>query len=244
MRSTLLHKNTTIFSYSVMWSKLCLEEHRFEKSERIDCTSFETNVIITALCNTMLQQCSTSSILNFERRQIRFGHYFNIRLNMSKWRCWFQTLQKLSNNATWKTTLKFGCLFTGSEWTQQVVIYKVWNGSWHSPETRLPLDWASIGRYAIWGFAIFPHILRRWYTLLDRVVVGATPWKVALKKTAVDQAIFPIPILGSFYVFLSALEGKNDSLESLFEECNVKLWATLKARYCFMLPTQVRIFSF
>ena len=60
MRSTLLHKNTTFFSYLVMWSKLCLEELRFEKSERIDCTLFERNVIITALCNTMLQWCSTA----------------------------------------------------------------------------------------------------------------------------------------------------------------------------------------
>ena len=120
-----------------------------------------------------------------------------------------------------------------------MIIYKVWNGSFHTSETRVALDWGSIGRYAIWGFAIFPHILRRWYTFLDKVVVGKTVWKVALAKTAVDQAIFPIPILGSFYVFLSALEGKNDSMESLFEECNVKLWATLKARYCFMLPTQV-----
>ena len=55
MRSTLLHKNTTFFSYLVMWSKLCLEELRFEKSKRIDCTLFERNVIITALCNTVVQ---------------------------------------------------------------------------------------------------------------------------------------------------------------------------------------------
>lgn len=158
---------------------------------------------------------------------------------MSKWR-WCKTLVQntIPSSSTLKTTLKFGCLFTGSEWTQQVIIYKVWNGSFHTSETRVALDWGSIGRYAIWGFAIFPHILRRWYTFLDKVVVGKTVWKVALAKTAVDQAIFPIPILGSFYVFLSALEGKNDSMESLFEECNVKLWATLKARYCFMLPTQ------
>ena len=160
---------------------------------------------------------------------------------MSKWRLLVQNTKKkiIPSSSTLKTTLKFGCLFTGSEWTQQVIIYKVWNGSFHTSETRVDLDWASIGRYAIWGFAIFPHILRRWYTLLDKAVVGKTVWKVALAKTAVDQAIFPIPILGSFYVFLSALEGKNDSMESLFEECNVKLWATLKARYCFMLPTQV-----
>ncbi len=64
-------------------------------------------------------------------------------------------------------------------------------------------------------------------------------WKAVVTKTAVDQTFFPLPILASFYVFLSALEGKTKSLSNLVEECNVKLWATLKARYCFMVPAQV-----
>ena len=73
-----------------------------------------------------------------------------------------------------------------------------------------------------------------WIKIISQIQTdGLTLWT--------DQAVFPIPILGSFYVFLSALEGKNESLATLFEECNVKLWATLKARYCFMLPTQVSV---
>ena len=35
----------------------------------------------------------------------------------------------------------------------------------------------------------------------------------------IDQAFFPLPILSSFYIFLSALEGKTDSLRELLNEC-------------------------
>ena len=66
------------------------------------------------------------------------------------------------------------------------------------------------------GFFIFPHILKRWFMFLDRRFVGSS-WRTIVSKTAVDQLIIPLPILSSFYVFLSALEGKTD----IFEECNV-----------------------
>ena len=59
------------------------------------------------------------------------------------------------------TSFKFGCLFTGSELSQQLILRKCWN------EEPSPLDWGTIGRYAIWGFAIFPHVLRHWYKFLD-----------------------------------------------------------------------------
>ena len=95
-----------------------------------------------------------------------------------------------------------------------------------------------MGRYAIWGFFIFPHILKYWYKILDKHFAGQA-WRAVISKTAIDQAFFPLPILGSFYIFLSALEGKTDSMNELMKECNVKLFATLKARYCFMLPAQV-----
>ena len=35
----------------------------------------------------------------------------------------------------------------------------------------------------------------------------------------IDQAFFPLPILSSFYIFLSALEGKTESLGQLVSEC-------------------------
>ena len=46
------------------------------------------------------------------------------------------------------TTLKFGSLFAGSELSQQVIIRKVWTGE----NERKPLDWGTVGRYAIWYF--------------------------------------------------------------------------------------------
>ena len=133
--------------------------------------------------------------------------------------------------------MKFGSLFAGSELSQQVIIRKVWTGE----NERQPLDWGTVGRYAIWyffqyfnyvhtllqrnptkqssrfrGFFVFPHILKRWFMFLDRRFVGSS-WRTIVSKTAVDQLIIPLPILSSFYVFLSALEGKTD----IFEECNV-----------------------
>lgn len=44
--------------------------------------------------------------------------------------------------------------------------------------------------------------------------------------------------MASFYVFLSALEGKTQSVDALTEECRVKLSTTLKARYAYMIPAQ------
>lgn len=144
------------------------------------------------------------------------------------------------------TTLKFGCLFTGSEWTQQVIVRKIWDDNKRDfrrdEASRLALDWGSIGRYAIWGFVVFPHVLKGWYAVLDGKFPG-NAWRAVTAKTAVDQICFPLPILASFYVFLSALEGKTDSWKGLVQECQVKLWATLKARYCFMLPAQLLNFA-
>lgn len=142
------------------------------------------------------------------------------------------------------TTFKFGCLFTGAELSQQIIIRKIWDdqtGNWRfiPGGTKLDLDWGSVSRYAVWGFLIFPHVLRRWYRLLDARIVGKG-LKAAGLKTAIDQTFFPLPILGGFYLFLSALEGKTNSFEEWTEECKVKLWSTLKARYCFMIPAQVR----
>ncbi len=149
-------------------------------------------------------------------------------------------LKKYFPNAV--TTFRFGCLFTGAELTQQLVIYKIYDfdlGTWRSKRSeRCSLDWANIGRYAIWGFAIFPHVLRKWYHILDTTIKGSS-WKAACAKTLVDQTIFPLPILASFFIFLSALEGKTRSWSELVEECDVKLKETLKARYCFMIPAQV-----
>lgn len=149
------------------------------------------------------------------------------------WQKWVQILLKWPHT---KQTLQFGCLFTGAELSQQLILrfQTIKNGQ--EPDK---IDWASVGRYAIWGFAIFPHILRKWYRLLDWKIQGKSV-KSALLKTTIDQTFFPLPILGSFYLFLSALEGKTQSFSQWTEECQVKLKETLKARYCFMIPAQVR----
>merc|ERR1712150_200166 len=73
------------------------------------------------------------------------------------------------------TTFKFGCLFAGSELTQQVIIKKIWSDVdkklRKGKNERDPLDWANIGRYAIWGFSIFPHILRSWYKIRNSLEI-------------------------------------------------------------------------
>ena len=62
-------------------------------------------------------------------------------------------MASVSNQKWWPhtwTTFKFGCLFSGSELTQQVIIRKIWNDDtreWRSAQDRLPLDWANVGKY-------------------------------------------------------------------------------------------------
>ena len=75
------------------------------------------------------------------------------------------------------------------------------------------------------------------YKILDKKFVGNT-WKAIISKTAIDQLIFPLPILGSFYIFLSALEGKTNSIDEVMEECNVKLWVCITLNY--MHPSEKR----
>ena len=90
-------------------------------------------------------------------------------------------------------TVKFGCLFTGAELTQQVMIKKVWDADFNVRPwgaERDPMDWDSIFRYSVWGFCVFPHVLRKWYRFLDGRLDGNS-WKVVVQKTVIDQAIFP-----------------------------------------------------
>ena len=62
-------------------------------------------------------------------------------------------MASVSNQKWWPhtwTTFKFGCLFSGSELTQQVIIRKIWNDDtreWRSAQDQLPLDWANVGKY-------------------------------------------------------------------------------------------------
>ena len=52
---------------------------------------------------------------------------------------------------TW-TTFKFGCLFSGSELTQQIIIRKIWDDDrreWRSAQNRLPIDWANVGNTVV-----------------------------------------------------------------------------------------------
>ena len=62
-------------------------------------------------------------------------------------------MASVSNQKWWPhtwTTFKFGCLFSGSELTQQVIIRKIWNDDtreWRSAQDQLPLDLAIFFRY-------------------------------------------------------------------------------------------------
>ena len=62
-------------------------------------------------------------------------------------------MASVSNQKWWPhtwTTFKFGCLFSGSELTQQVIIRKIWNDDtreWRSAQDQLSLDWANVGKY-------------------------------------------------------------------------------------------------
>ena len=163
--------------------------------------------------------------MSFEAQKFKFSRHFgyeNLKSceNLAVPNFDFVMRQKLSLLATVHAPCKVSCLVSSG------------------PADAEQIDWGSVARYAVWGFAIFPHILRHWYRFLDAKIIGKS-WQAVVKKTVIDQTFFPAPILGSFYLFLSALEGKTQNVETLTEECRIKLGATLKARYCFMLPAQV-----
>lgn len=91
-------------------------------------------------------------------------------------------------------TLKFGLLYTFAEVFQQLLTKKILDHSFHlrpaDDKSREPMEWLAVLRYAVWGFCLFPHILRLWYRYLDSTFEGSG-WKVAWKKTLLDQVVFP-----------------------------------------------------
>ena len=73
------------------------------------------------------------------------------------------------------------------------MIKKVWDADFNVRPwgaERDPMDCDSIFRYSVWGFCVFPHVLRKWYRFLDGRLDGNS-WKVVVQKTVIDQAIFP-----------------------------------------------------
>ena len=64
------------------------------------------------------------------------------------------------------------------------------------------------------GTFVFPVVLFHWYKWLDARFVGAAA-KTIVQKMLLDQFVISPPILVTFYILMSIMEGRDD----IFTEC-------------------------
>jgi len=145
----------------------------------------------------------------------------------SKFKAVWRSQPLLSNCIT------YGLLYGGAEFSQQTLIRKVF------PETPETYDFKLVGQYFTLGSTVFPAFLYYWYKFLDPRMLGKTPMGIAA-KVVVDQLVTAPPILATFYVGMSVMEGKKD----VFAECKEKFLPTLKTSCQFWMPAQAINFMF
>ena len=172
---------------------------------------------------------------NIDIKYIRKYFYFLCHFLCNLWMTGFSCL-KIMNLLSrirkypiiWDT-IKFGSLFTAAEITQQIIGRKIINDEFklRSKEEREKLDWGSVFRFSIWGFAIFPHILRKWYRILDSGIITGSSMRQAVLKTFIDQAIFPGEFLSKAHFHF--LKWKF-SLQCPFWRLSTCFWARWKER--------------
>lgn len=125
-----------------------------------------------------------------------------------------------------KNMLGFGSMFVGAEYTQQTCSKKVWKDD-KDPK----YDMGAFARYGVFGFLWYPVIYHYWYRWLDARFVG-TSVAVITKKVLLDQFAMEPPLLASFYVGMSVMEGKKD----VYAECKQKYIPTFITGCVFWLP--------
>ncbi|XP_017086236.1 mpv17-like protein isoform X1 [Drosophila eugracilis] len=128
----------------------------------------------------------------------------------------------------------YGSLYVGAEYSQQFVSKR-----WLAPAAqREDIDYATIGRYAVMGTAVYAPTLYFWYKWLDRVFPGTTKI-VIVKKLILDQFVLTPYLLTVFYAGMSMMEGTEDT----FLELREKFVPTFVRSCIFWLPAQALNFS-
>ncbi|XP_071515938.1 mpv17-like protein isoform X2 [Panulirus ornatus] len=141
-----------------------------------------------------------------------------------------------------KNMVAYGSLFVGAEWTQQTTRKRIWKD-----DKDPTYDMGAFARYTFFGVLWYPVIYHRWYSWLDSRFMG-TSLAVVTKKSLIDQFVMEPPLLASFYIGMSILEGKED----IFAECKKKyiptflsgciFWLPAMALNFWLMPNSMRIF--
>ncbi|EDW94863.1 mpv17-like protein isoform X1 [Drosophila yakuba] len=128
----------------------------------------------------------------------------------------------------------YGSLYVGAEYSQQFASKR-----WLSTASeREDIDYATIGRYAVMGTAVYAPTLYLWYKWLDRAFPGTTK-VIIVKKLVLDQFVLTPYLLTVFYAGMSIMEGSED----IFLELREKFVPTFMRSCIFWLPAQALNFS-
>ncbi|XP_043649030.1 mpv17-like protein isoform X1 [Drosophila teissieri] len=128
----------------------------------------------------------------------------------------------------------YGSLYVGAEYSQQFASKR-----WLSTASeREDIDYATIGRYAVMGTAVYAPTLYLWYKWLDRAFPGTTK-VIIVKKLVLDQFVLTPYLLTVFYAGMSIMEGSED----VFLELREKFVPTFMRSCIFWLPAQALNFS-
>lgn len=146
---------------------------------------------------------------------------------LSKLKAAFKARPLLSN------CIIYGTLYGGAELSQQIILRKV------TPEKPQDFDLPLVSRYFILGSTAFPVFLYYWYKFLDPRMPGTDP-RTIVAKVIIDQLVTAPPILATFFVGMSIMEGKED----IFAELKQKFFSSFKSSCGFWIPAQAINFAF
>jgi len=114
----------------------------------------------------------------------------------------------MARHPSLSTAIVYGGLYTLAELSQQHIRARATTGQ---PPV---LDTTSLGRYAVMGTVVFPPIMNKWYTWIDRTF-PSTSTRVVTKKLFMDQFLFTPWVVVIFYVGMATLEGRQGRARSL-----------------------------
>lgn len=97
-------------------------------------------------------------------------------------------------------------------------------------EEGAAFNWPRVARMAAFGFLIHGPTGHYFYSFLDRLIVGATPIKVAT-KVAIDQILWAPVFTALFFSFLGFAEGK--SLDEVIDKINRDTWTAVTTSWKF-----------
>jgi len=101
-------------------------------------------------------------------------------------------------------------------------------------------NWIRLRNMMSIGVCYYGPLYYYYYGMLDRKLPGKNPRTIAL-KLLIDQVVVTIPSLAIFYVFISAIEGKN--IEETKTELRSKFLPTYATACCFWPGIQALNFA-